>query len=274
MQSLLVYSLARNKDLPTKLVKSNQTVEATLINVEAVKIENHTKIQELKIISDNANSEIYIAEASNIFDSLLTGDVSVQEANSLKVLDDLRLTNEFKQSLEKSRTSKLWLQYMEMVDTLKLFIMAERIGNWNLHVVALKKMLPFYAAAGHNLYTKSVHLYLQQMQKLQEKHPNVYDAFQNEFRVIRRIERYWAGLSADLVIEQVLMRSVKTNPGLTHGRGLNEIQRLIWLLSMPTCVEYNNMSELTSVLYVTSDQHIDSSESRKNERLARSTGNY
>ena len=109
MQSLLVYSLARNKDLPTKLVKSNQTVEATLINVEAVEIENHTKIQELKIISDNANSEIYIAEASNIFDSLLTGDVSVQEANSLKVLDDLRLTNEFKQSLEKSRTSKLWL---------------------------------------------------------------------------------------------------------------------------------------------------------------------
>ena len=41
---------------------------------------------------------------------------------------------------------------------------------------------------------------------------------------------YWAGLSTDLVIEQVLMRSIKSTGGLTRGRGMAEIQRLLWLL--------------------------------------------
>jgi len=45
-----------------------------------------------------------------------------------------------------------------------------------------------------------------------------------------------------LVIEQVPMRRLRTNGGLTRGRGMTEKQqkqRLIWLLSMPACVETN-----------------------------------
>ena len=35
----------------------------------------------------------------------------------------------YKASLAKSRTAKLWLQYMEMVEILQKFIKAERTGN-------------------------------------------------------------------------------------------------------------------------------------------------
>ena len=38
-----------------------------------------------------------------------------------------------------------------------------------------------------------------------------------------RSDRYWAGFSTDLVIEQVLMRSIKTTGGLTRGRGINTL---------------------------------------------------
>ena len=49
------------------------------------------------------------------------------------------------------------------------------IGNWHLHFKSLQEMLPYFAAAGHNLlYTKSVHMYLQQILKLQAQHPDVY----------------------------------------------------------------------------------------------------
>ena len=34
---------------------------------------------------------------------------------------------------------------------------------------------------------------------------------------------------------QVLMRSVKIHGGLTRGRGMTEIQRLVWVLSMCGC---------------------------------------
>ena len=61
---------------------------------------------------------------------------------------------------EASRTSKLWLQYSEYVETVKLFIRAERTGNWNLHLIAVGKMMNLFAATGHINYAKSSRLYL------------------------------------------------------------------------------------------------------------------
>ena len=88
--------------------------------------------------------------------------------------------------------------------------------------------------------------------------------------VFRRSDRYWAGLSSDLVIEQVLMRSVKTKGILTRGRGLTETQRLVWL-SMPACAEVNYaLQDLTAVTYNTSDKHKEATRARQ-ERDSKET---
>ena len=151
-----------------------------------------------------------------------------------------------------------------MVDILRMFIKAERTGNWRLHLQVLSEMLPYLAAAGHNLYTKSVRLYLQSMSSLEADHPDVYRKFEAGFHVVRRSNRLWAGLSTDLVIEQVLMRSLKTSGGLTRGRGMTERQRVIWLLSMPACAEMNRaMLDLTGVSYSTGEQNKDMTKSRQ-----------
>lgn len=77
-------------------------------------------------------------------------------------------------------------------------------------------MLPYFASSGRNLYTKSGYVYLMMMMRnLDIDHPDVYKAIESVFHVVRRSERYWAGLSTDFAIEQVLMRSVKTAGGLT-----------------------------------------------------------
>ena len=47
-----------------------------------------------------------------------------------------------------------------MIDLLRQFLKAERTGNWHLHLKTLQAMLPYFAAAGHNLYTKSVYIYI------------------------------------------------------------------------------------------------------------------
>ena len=100
-------------------------------------------------------------------------------------------------------------------------------------------------------------------EELQKDESPVYTAFKNGFHVIRRSDRFWAGLSSDLVIEAVLMTSLKATGGLTRGKGMSETQRLVWLLSMPITAEVNNaMQELTEVDYTTSEQHKDMSNSR------------
>ena len=75
---------------------------------------------------------------------------------------------------------------MDMLDILRKFLKAERTGNWKLHLQAIHDMLPYLAASGHNLYTKSVYLYLQDMTKLQQLHPEVYVQFLQGHHVIRR----------------------------------------------------------------------------------------
>ena len=107
-------------------------------------------------------------------------------------------------SMANNRTAKLWLQYMAMVDILKKFIRAERTGNFNLHLEATNDMLPYFAAAGHNSYLKSAQLYLQKMSQLKTEHPDVHHHLKKGLHVVRRSDREWAGLSTDLIIEQVL----------------------------------------------------------------------
>lgn len=166
--------------------------------------------------------------------------------------------------MKDNRTALLWLQYLDMVDILCMFIKAQRTGNWRLHLQALSQMLPYLAAARHNLYTKSVRLYLQSMSSLETDHPDVYRKFEAGFHVVGRSNRLWAGVSMDLVIEQELMRSLKTSGGLTRGRGMTERQRVIWLLSMLACAEMNRaMLELTSVSYSIEEQNKDMTKSRQ-----------
>ena len=68
------------------------------------------------------------------------------------------------------------------------------------------------------------------MFKLELDHPEVYRHFKAGHHVLRRTDRVWGGLSTDLIIEQILMRSVKSSGGLTGGRGIGEAQRAQWIL--------------------------------------------
>ena len=82
--------------------------------------------------------------------------------------------------------------------------------------------------------------------------------------MVGRSDRLWAGLSVDLIIEQVLMRSMKTSGGFTKGRGMTEQQHVTWLLAMPACAEVNNaMQELTGVNYNTGEQNKDMTDARQ-----------
>ena len=116
------------------------------------------------------------------------------------------------------------------------------------------------------------YVYLNNMLELESQHPDVHTSFKLGKNVIRRSDRYWTGLSSDLVVEQVLMRSMKTTGGLTLGRGLTETQRLVWLLSMPACAGVNcALQDLTAVTYNTSGQHKEANRARQ-ERDSTDTG--
>lgn len=92
-----------------------------------------------------------------------------------------------------------------------------------MHSEAIKECFPIFSASGHHNYLKPAYLYLQNMLVLPVQNSKVYELCKNGLRVIIIIDRNWDGLGADLVIEQVLMRSLKTRGGLTQGSGFLEV---------------------------------------------------
>ena len=206
-----------------------------------------------------------IETALQHFDALLleTTDVEMVITDDVFNRIDKELESE-KIRLASYPTGRLWIQYMGMVDLLRMVLRAQRTGDFKLYLKSLVDMLPFLAAAGHTHYTKSVHLHVQDMLQLEDSRPDIYNAFMSGLYVVRRSDRFWAGLPTDLVIEQSLMRTVKTTGGLTRGRGMEESQRTRWLLAQPACAEVNEaMQDLTEANFVTSEQHKDMSEARK-----------
>lgn len=178
-----------------------------------------------------------VQDLGDLMNQLLSGETSTDDVEqNLIVLKTLANVSCEERNLSTTKTASLWFQYMQMVDLLRKFIKGERLVNWDLHLQSLYEMLPYFAASGHRLYLKSVHIYLQKMAKLPKQHPEVHQHFKEDLHVIHRSDRCWSGLSPDLVIEQCLMRSLKTTGGLTRGNaGFSETQRLQWVLSMLAC---------------------------------------
>ena len=137
----------------------------------------------------------YHEAVGNQYDEVLTGKATVEEAGMSQELT--RITERLdvkKQSIQASRTAKLWLQFMKIMDILRMFLKGERMDIWALHIQAMDGVLPYVAASGHNLFAKCIHVYLQQMHKLHETHPEVSRHFGQGLHVVRRSDRFWAGL--------------------------------------------------------------------------------
>ena len=135
--------------------------------------------------SEKSNSDADLEEIKLLLENLMKGEISTDNVASSDIINIFSesLQNKIK-DLSEPRTAKLWLQYLEMIDILHSFIKAERTGDWLLHLKSCKEMLPYLAASGHNLYTKSLRLYLQDMCKLEEEHPDVFLAFKNGLQVV------------------------------------------------------------------------------------------
>ena len=73
------------------------------------------------------------------------------------------------------------------------------------------------------------------MSELKDAHPDIHQQFESSHHVVRRSNRHWAGLSTDLVIEQVLMRSM-TTPMIQKKFGTTMERRIHFIMGIHHCV--------------------------------------
>lgn len=175
-----------------------------------------------------------------------------------------KLNEKLKNYEERGPTAKLWIQYFHMVSIAKEFSRAERMGDWKAHLNCIKEMLPYFHASGHFPYAKSAHLYLQDMQQLENLiDPEVYKKFSEGFFTVRRSDKLSCGTSTDMVIEQSMMKAMKTDGGIARGRSTKQSVISKWVYSMHAMnIVCEKLEDLANVRMDTTEQHVDASDSR------------
>ncbi|WAR20763.1 hypothetical protein MAR_014737, partial [Mya arenaria] len=154
--------------------------------------------EHLQLKDDNTPlPDSMIGDIGKLYDDFTDGKSNMSDITQSELLDNAcTKLDETKDEMRKFRTAALWLQYMEMVHILQSFVKAERTGDWLLHLDTVSRMLPYFAAAGHNLYLKSAYVYLQTMQTLEKTNTDV-SPFTRDSK-LRNIE---TGVEADSSVD-------------------------------------------------------------------------
>ena len=78
--------------------------------------------------------------------TLLEGRSSIEQVATMPLFKDLETKLESMKELlrSKSRTARLWIKYLDYIAIVKMFIRAERSGDWLLHLFAVKNMLNIF----------------------------------------------------------------------------------------------------------------------------------
>ena len=223
-----------------------------------------SSVQEyLQVLTDDDMSELALLFSRCVDTSVGDAGVvgTVEASAALARLDELMLTLKAHLAAE-SRTAKLWLQFLSQVETIRMFIWAERLSDWSLHQLCTSRMLNLFAASGHHHYAKCGRLYLQMIEDMPETHPWLYEQFANNgCHTVHQSDRPWTGVW--MSIEQILMRSLKSRGGLTRGQGFTESVRLTWVYTMHVCAAVHNaMTQFTGLDHQTSEQHAELGDSR------------
>ena len=132
--------------------------------------------------------------------------------------------NTFNTLAEGGRTPALWVQYLWMVNVIKIFIKSERLADHDRHLSCIVTgMLDIFSAAGHHQYAKCARLYCQLMKQL-ECLPSYKEAFESVTtqgnHVIRYSSHDWSGTWCDICIEQTLMKADRKSTRLNSSHRL------------------------------------------------------
>lgn len=145
------------------------------------------------------------------------------------------------------------------------FIAAERAANWTSHVLCAQQKIPFFHASGHFHYAKCTHLYVQDMLSLRTRHPDIAKQFADKgFFTVNNSGSSWAGIWSDMAIEQTVMRSMKSDGGLTRGRGISDSVLAKWIGGASAGAAIcSAVEEFSGSQFRSGEQHIDFRQSRR-----------
>lgn len=114
--------------------------------------------------------------------------------------------------------SAFWMSYIQLVgDVLLGLIQASREGNWQLHLFAIRQMIPWCFAYDKMNYARYLPAYYAQMTTLEVDHPEVYQSFmEGQFSVQLAGDNPFGRLPVDQTTAVTVNKDTKIAGGVTN----------------------------------------------------------
>ncbi|MES9884476.1 MAG: hypothetical protein ABW185_26830 [Sedimenticola sp.] len=176
------------------------------------------------------------------------------------------LMDAFNESRSEFNLHQFWLKYLAMMETLLLFIHAEREAIWSDHLSATSTMTKVIAAADHLKYTKVLVSYLEEMRNLPTQAPEVEQEFQNGNFTVKRSSRKFNSIWTDMALECSQNCDAKGRSGQAGLKGitLKEKTQEKWFVTLPFSA--STTSALKTMLKMDGSDHLHHEDNRAQER--------
>ena len=119
----------------------------------------------------------------------------------------------------RSETAAFWNLYLKMVQLLLDYVSAEIDSNILLHMETSSEMLPSDFICNHQNYARWGSVYIEEMNKLQTEHPDLFQNFVAGYHTIHKTDKEeskFSGVWADIGIEQSINRDCEKLGGFTN----------------------------------------------------------
>ena len=227
----------------------SRALRAHILSVQAV--------ASVLLSAPGALDQVYAVAIHRTWYDLIHENIAIEDALSTKEVFQVAhiLEQEIEKARKLGRTAKLWIQHFDRVIALLRFIRAERTGDWGR--VDRRLGPSHYECAGDVVHIPRC--CSPPICKVSSAVPaDDFEKYINQgYFTIRRTNKFWAGVWTDMTIEQVLMKMMKVQGGLTRGRGITDTVLVYFICALPPCITIMEaLKNLSGTSPASSEQHV------------------
>ena len=105
---------------------------------------------------------------------------------------------------EHGKTAQYWIQHVDMMKLYHQFIRSIRTGDFYLYVSCMPKLSELFFTFNHQNYARWLTIYHDNLMKLDETHPAVFEEFQKGGFGLKRTSKPFSRIPIDLTLEQTI----------------------------------------------------------------------
>eukprot|EP00794_Sanderia_malayensis_P013136 gene13136-14488_t len=204
--------------------------EAVLSNYVPIKKKQSTKIMSIAqdLILPNLTQHYFLSEKLAAEFPTAKYCLLVDSDDFGKLWKDLFIFANSQAS--KYPTFALWMTYIEMVQILLLFLRATRSNDWDLHLSAVRSMLPWFFVTDRVHYSTYGTAYWLEMSCIEQTNPGALSGIITNWTCQRQQMYGFSSVACDQVMEQTYNRDSKVRGGLV-GFTLNRAAVHRWIMA-------------------------------------------